>query len=219
MRVQAAAMTDTSTLTTAVRAASDLAAGPLRSVPADRLPAPTPCRDYDVRALLDHLAWAAVLSQRAATRTPFEHDWSSLTPAPFLDGLPVERWAAAVPAELDTAADAWADPAAWEGETLMGSAPMPADVVGPMMLAEFVLHGWDLARAIGARYDVPADLGGTVLAAVQPLAQMGRDGGWYGPEVPVPADAPAFDRALGRGGRAPPWGRWPPPRRPAPQGA
>ena len=198
-------MTETLTPTSAVRAASDLAAGPLRAVTPDQLTAPTPCRDYDVRALLDHLAWAAVLSQRSATRTPFEHDWSSLTPAPFLDGVPVEQWAAAVPAELETAADAWSDPAAWEGDTLMGTAEMPAGVVGPMMLAEFVLHGWDLARAIGAPYAVPAGLGEATLAAVQPLVQMGRDGGWYGPEVPVPADAAAFDRALGLTGRDPAW--------------
>lgn len=198
-------MTETLSPTTAVRAASDLAAGPLRAVTADQLTAATPCGDYDVRALVDHLAWAAVLSQRAATRVPLEHDWSSLTPAPFLDGLPVEQWAAAVPAELDTAADAWADPAAWEGETLMGTTPMPAEVVGPLMLAEFVLHGWDLARAVGAPYEVPEELGAATLAAVQPVAQMGRDGGWYGPEVPVPADAPAFDRALGLTGRDPAW--------------
>ena len=198
-------MTETLSPTTAVRAASDLAAGPLRAVTADQLTAATPCGDYNVRALVDHLAWAAVLSQRAATRMPLEHDWSSLTPAPFLDGVPVERWAAAVPAELDTAADAWADPAAWEGETLMGTTPMPAEVVGPLMLAEFVLHGWDLAQAVGAPYEVPAELGAATLAAVQPVAQMGRDGGWYGPEVPVPADAPAFDRALGLTGRDPAW--------------
>lgn len=198
-------MTETQILPTAVREAAELAAGPLRAVRPDQLTAATPCADYDVRAVVDHLAWAAVLSQRSATRTPFEHDWSSLTPAPFLDGLPVEQWAAAVPAELDTAADAWADPAAWEGETMVGTTAMPASTVGPMMLAEFVLHGWDLARGIGAPYDVPADLGEAVLAAVEPLAQMGRDGGWYGPEVPVPADAPAFERALGLTGRDPAW--------------
>jgi len=203
--VQAEDMTEILAPTSAVRAASDLAATALAAVRPDQLTAVTPCGDYDVRALVDHLAWAAVLSQRSATRTPFEHDWSSLTPAPFLDGVPVEQWAAAVPAELDAAADAWADPAAWEGETQMGTAPMPAAVVGPMMLAEFVLHGWDLARAIGAPYDVPAELGQAVLDAVQPLAQMGRDGGWYGTEVPVPASAPAFDRALGLAGRDPGW--------------
>ncbi|QXG76635.1 TIGR03086 family protein [Modestobacter sp. L9-4] len=189
----------------AVRAAADLASTALAAVTPDRLTAPTPCRDLDVRALLDHLAWAAVLSQLAAVRTPLQHDWSSLTPAPFLDGLPVEQWAAAIPVELDTAADAWADRAAWEGETLMGAAPMPASVVGAMMLAEFVLHGWDLARAIGAPYDVPAALGEATLAAVVPIAQLGRDGGWFGPEVPVDPSAPAVDRALGLTGRDPAW--------------
>ncbi|MCZ2804978.1 TIGR03086 family metal-binding protein [Modestobacter sp. VKM Ac-2983] len=189
----------------AVRAASDLAATALGAVRPGQLTAPTPCGDYDVRALVDHLAWAALLSQRAATGMPLEHDGTSLRPAPFLDGVPVEQWAGAVPVELDTAADAWADPAAWEGETLLGTTPMPAGVVGPLMLAEFALHGWDLARAVGAPYDVPAELGEAVLAAVEPLAPMGRDGGWYGPAVVVPADAPAFDRALGLTGRDPGW--------------
>jgi uncharacterized protein (TIGR03086 family) len=87
----------------------------------------------------------------------------------------------------------------------MGSSPMPAAVVGPMMLAEFALHGWDVARATGAPYDVPAELAEAVLAAVEGVAAMGRDGGWYGPEVPVPAEAPAFDRALGLSGRDPSW--------------
>jgi uncharacterized protein (TIGR03086 family) len=82
---------------------------------------------------------------------------------------------------------------------------MPAAVVGPMMTAEFALHGWDVARAAGAPYEVPEELGAVVLAAVEPLAAMGRDGGWYGPEVPVPGDAPAFERALGLAGRDPSW--------------
>jgi uncharacterized protein (TIGR03086 family) len=203
-------MTETSLTSTlspaaAVRATADLAARAVAAVPADRWSAPTPCADYDLRALVDHLAWGTVLSQRSATRTPFEHDWSTPAPPPFLEGREPSDWAAALAPELDAAADAWADPAAWEGETLMGTAPMAASVVGPMMLAEFALHGWDVARAVGAPYDVPEDVGRAVLAAVEPLASMGRDGGWYGPEVPVPAGAPAFERALGLAGRDPSW--------------
>jgi len=201
-------MTETSSTPTsaaAVRAAADLAAGAVAAVPAASWSAPTPCTDYDLRSLVDHLGWGAVLSQRSATRTPFEHDWSTPVPAPFLDDRAPEEWAAALAPELDAAADAWADPAAWEGETLMGTAPMPASIVGPMMLAEFALHGWDVARSIGAPYEVPEQVGRSVLAAVEPLAAMGRDGGWYGPEVPVPADAPAFERALGLAGRDPAW--------------
>jgi uncharacterized protein (TIGR03086 family) len=198
-------LTSTLSPAAAVRATADLAAAAVAAVPGDRWSAPTPCTDYDVRTLVDHLAWGAVLSQRSATRTPFEHDWSTPAPPPFLADREPSEWAAALAPELDAAADAWADPAAWEGETLMGSAPMAASVVGPMMLAEFALHGWDVARAAGAPYEVPAEVGRAVLAAVEPLASMGRDGGWYGPEVPVPADAPAFERALGLTGRDPSW--------------
>jgi uncharacterized protein (TIGR03086 family) len=199
--------TTSSTLTpaAAVRAAAELAAAAVAAAPAGSWSAPTPCRDYDLRTLVDHLAWAAVLSQRSATRTPFEHDWTSGQSAPFLEGRRPEEWADALAPELDAAADAWADPAAWEGDTLMGTAPMPASVVGPMMLAEFLLHGWDVARAVAAPYEVPEPLGQAVLAAVEPLAGMGRDGGWYGPEVAVAADAPAFERALGLTGRDPAW--------------
>lgn len=188
-----------------VRAAAELAAGAVAAVRPDQWSAPTPCTDYDVRTAVDHLAWGTVLSQRAATRTPLERDWSNPDPPPFLAGREPQEWAAALATELDAAADAWADPAAWDGETVMGSSPMPASVVGPMMLAEFVLHGWDIARAVGAPYDVPAVLGEITLAAVQPLASMGREGGWYGPEVSVPDDAPAFERALGLSGRDPGW--------------
>jgi uncharacterized protein (TIGR03086 family) len=201
-------MTDTTsdlTPVAAVRAAADLAASAVAAVSAEGWNAPTPCADYDLRTLVDHLAWGAVLSQRAATRTPLEHDWSSGEAAPFLRERRPEEWAAALAPELDAAADAWADPAAWDGDTVMGTAPMPSAVVGPMMLAEFVLHGWDVARAAGAPYEVPDALGRAVLDAVEPLAGMGRDGGWYGAEVPVPADAPAFERALGATGRDPAW--------------
>jgi uncharacterized protein (TIGR03086 family) len=189
----------------AVRAAAALAAHAVAAVPAGAWAAPTPCRDYDLRTLVDHLAWGTVLSQRAATRTPLEHDWSIPEPPPFLAGRQPAEWAHALAPELDAAADAWTDPAAWEGETVMGSATMPAAVVGPMMLAEFALHGWDVARAAGVPCEVPEELGRAVLAAVEPLAGMGRDGGWYGAEVPVPPGAPAFDRALGLTGRDPAW--------------
>jgi uncharacterized protein (TIGR03086 family) len=188
-----------------VRTAAALAASAVAAIPADRWSAPTPCADYDLRALVDHLAWGAVLSQHAATRIPLERDWSDPHPPPFLADLPPEQWAPALASELAAAADAWTAPGAWEGETVMGTSPMPADVVGPMMLAEFTVHGWDVARAVGASYEVPAKLGELTLTAVGGIAAMGRDGGWYGPEVTVPADSPAFDRALGLAGRDPAW--------------
>jgi uncharacterized protein (TIGR03086 family) len=188
-----------------VRTAAELAASAIAAVGPDRWTAPTPCADYDLTTLVDHLAWAAVLSRSAANRTPLDRDWSTPEPPPFLAGLPPQQWAPAIERELRAAADAWAAPGAWDGDTVMGTSPMPAAAVGSMMLAEFAVHGWDVARAVGAAYDVPEELGRKTLTAVEGMAQMGRDGGWYGPEVAVSAESSAFARALGMAGRDPAW--------------
>jgi uncharacterized protein (TIGR03086 family) len=74
-----------------------------------------------------------------------------------------------------------------------------------MVLGEFVVHGWDLARATG--HDVTWD--DTVLEfALEWLvqtAEQGRAMGVYGAAVPVPENAPVLDRLLGLTGRDPQW--------------
>jgi uncharacterized protein (TIGR03086 family) len=74
-----------------------------------------------------------------------------------------------------------------------------------MMTAEFVVHAWDVAAATGQSLDVPPGLGEAVLEGVLAIAPMGREGGWFGAEVTVPAGACAFDRALAASGRDPGW--------------
>ncbi len=93
-------------------------------------------------------------------------------------------------------------PAAGEADVDLAAGDW-ATMVGDMVLTELVVHGWDLARATGQRpvWD------GAVLAhvhdAVVATAEMGRDLGIYGPEVPVADDAPVLDRILGLTGRDP----------------
>ena len=82
---------------------------------------------------------------------------------------------------------------------------MPAAAIGSMMTSEFVLHGWDVARATGQSFTVPEPLATTALAGVEAIAGMGRDGGWFAAEVEVPQDAPTLDRALALSGRDPAW--------------
>ena len=114
-------------------------------------------------------------------------------------------WAQACSDEADATARVWADPSAWEGEASMGGAPMPAAAIGSMMTAEFAVHAWDLAVATGRPVDVSTELGAAVLDGVLAMAPSGRDGGWFGPEMTVPADASAFERALAASGRDPRW--------------
>ena len=74
-----------------------------------------------------------------------------------------------------------------------------------MALIEVVLHGWDLARATGQHHEPdPADVA-TILGFLEVSASAEGTPGLFGPVVPVPDDAPAFDRALGLSGRDPGW--------------
>ncbi|MDQ3053292.1 MAG: hypothetical protein M3R66_05545 [Actinomycetota bacterium] len=67
------------------------------------------------------------------------------------------------------------------------------------------LRGWDLATATGQPYDPAEEVVQAAIAGVEPMLDMGRDGGWYGAEVKVQDSAPALHRLLAMTGRDPAW--------------
>ncbi len=84
---------------------------------------------------------------------------------------------------------------------------MPGDMALSMILGEYLIHGWDLARATGQAWDPDED---TIRTAHAFLAGMVTPeyrgpGGMFGPEVDVPADAPALEKLVGFAGRDPKW--------------
>ena len=73
---------------------------------------------------------------------------------------------------------------------------------------DYLVHGWDVARSLGADYQPEPDL----LAAALPVAQAEpggearkRDGAAFAPEVAVPAQAGLLDQILAMLGRDPSW--------------
>jgi uncharacterized protein (TIGR03086 family) len=184
----------------------DVAVAAIRGADPARFDDPSPCAGFTVRKLLHHLAFGLLLAELAAERTGMDPSWTSFDEAPYLIGTPEAEWAALAAERGAAAARAWADPAAWEGETTFGGSPMPAAAVGSMMTAEFVLHGWDLARATGQPVTVSEGLAATALEGVRAIAPTGRDGGWFGAEVDLPDGASTLDRALAASGRDPGWG-------------
>jgi uncharacterized protein (TIGR03086 family) len=96
-------------------------------------------------------------------------------------------------------------PAARQVARLLDGVTQQAGVVA---LDELVLHGWDLARSTGQPFTCnPANTAAVLeftRASTQPEQAVSREG-LFGPVVHVPADAPAFDRALGFAGRDPSW--------------
>jgi uncharacterized protein (TIGR03086 family) len=171
-----------------------------RGVSAGRLSAPTPCREWDNRTLLNH--WILYTShglEHRALREPLPEE---LTARDFTAD---PGWARAYADQLDRAVAAWTDPAVWEGEVDLGFATMPAPEIASLVIKEMVVHGWDAARASGQDYRCSEELAGFVLRVVAEHAEVYRQYDGFAEPVPVPDSAPALERALALSGRDPGW--------------
>src|SRR4051794_22764737 len=112
----------------------------------EQLARPTPCDGTSVAAMLDHLVGLTLAFRRGAEKRP-------LSGGPRASaGALVPDWRAVLPAQLDALAEAWRDPAAWEGFAEVGGAQLPAPAMGGVALNEVLVHGWDLAVATGQEY-------------------------------------------------------------------
>jgi uncharacterized protein (TIGR03086 family) len=166
---------------------------------------PTPSTDTSVATLLDHLMGLTLAFTWAARKTP--------TPGgpPSADASALDpRWREELPVRLSALVAAWREPAAWTGDATAGGVTMPAPQMAAVALDELVMHGWDLAKATGQPFDVDPASAAVVLAFTAESARpehAGMRDGLFGPVVPVPDDAPDFDRALGYAGRDPNWTR------------
>ncbi|MGW4289383.1 TIGR03086 family metal-binding protein [Streptomyces sp. NPDC004673] len=169
----------------------------------EQLSAPTPCPDLPVRNLLGHLLHLSLAFRDAAHK-----DLGATTDTDPGATVPDigPGWRADLPKALDELADAWRDPAAWTGQTRAGGVDLPGAIAGAVAADELVIHGWDLARALDLPYtpDLPAlaSAHGFLQAAAE---ESDGDGGIFGPVIPVPAEAPLLDRAVGLSGRDPEW--------------
>jgi uncharacterized protein (TIGR03086 family) len=70
-------------------------------------------------------------------------------------------------------------------------------------LGDVVIHTWDLARAAGLDETLDADVVHDMLTGMEPLDDMLRASGQYGPKVQVPPDADEQTRLIAFTGRQP----------------
>src|SRR5689334_14546108 len=108
--------------------ATDQLAALVRSVADDQLGRPTPCPDYTVGDLLDHIDGLALAFTWAATKSaPTGGD----APAASGDASRLgDDWRNRIPDRLAALADAWRDAAAWTGMTQAGPVELPGQVAG-----------------------------------------------------------------------------------------
>jgi uncharacterized protein (TIGR03086 family) len=158
---------------------------------------PTPCADWDLEALLAHLA-ASMADLESALRTghlDLEAD-DPATPDPDGDD----------PVELlrDRAANLLFACYAHHGPdrfVLVGGLPLPAGIVTCTGAVEIAVHGWDVRAARGRGSPIPPALA-TRMLRLSPLLVTGREG-LFGTPVRVPAQASPGDQLVAYLGRHP----------------
>jgi uncharacterized protein (TIGR03086 family) len=149
---------------------------------------PTPCTEYTVSDVGDHVVRSMVLlSSVAGTQID--------TPG-----------ARALDARVTTAAEAAL--AAWrsrglDGLVAVGRSTLPASLAVEIIPLELLVHGWDIAQATGQRIDVPSDVAGYVLDRARELITEDKRGRSFAAEVPAGPDATVLQRLIAFTGRAP----------------
>ncbi|MEU1243991.1 TIGR03086 family metal-binding protein [Micromonospora parva] len=177
--------------------------GVVRGISDDQLGLPTPCQDYLVRDLLNHLFQVVINFQDLAEKRQVE--WAE-KPDHLADG-----WRDRFEVETGRLIVAWSEPSTLEGVSPgMG---MPQSVVGGMALLDLIVHGWDLAVATGQPYHPAPEAVAELHALVEQLGPTARKMGVFADPVPpaTPTETPTSDLAhlLTQTGRTPTWPQTP----------
>jgi uncharacterized protein (TIGR03086 family) len=158
--------------------------------------APAPVPGWTARDVVRHLVeWLpSFLAAGAGVDLPA---------GPSVDDDPVAAWRAhcdGVQALLD-------DPGTPQRMLVnrhVGEVPLD-QAIDRFYTSDVFMHTWDLARATRQDDRLDADFCADLLAGMEPLEDLIRSSGQYGPRVPTPDDADAQTRLMGFIGRDPFW--------------
>lgn len=156
--------------------------------------APAPVEGWAARDVVRHLVeWFPAFLRSGAG--------IELASGPSVDDDPVGAWRThcdAVQALLD-------DPSTSDkvlSNPHIGDVPLD-QAVNNFYTGDVFLHTWDLARATGQDETLDAERCAQMLAGMEPMDELLRSSGQYGPKVEVPADADVQTRLIAFIGRDP----------------
>ena len=160
---------------------------------------PTPCAEYDVRALLSHIVGGL-------NRVAIAGEGGDALARPArADDVPDDGWLAAYRAAADRAAAAWTDDAKLDALVELPWGKVPGRIAMAGYAQEILTHGWDLARATGQPTEGDPELASWALAGAKrilPPEARGADVP-FGPVVQVPPGAGPYAQLAAWLGRQP----------------
>ncbi|MDX3776491.1 TIGR03086 family metal-binding protein [Streptomyces europaeiscabiei] len=179
--------------------AQDLFGARVHAVRDDQWGVGTPCVEWSVRDLVNHLVseqlWVPSLVRDGCmieeVGDTFEGD--------LLGPDPAASWDTAA----HSAREAFAAPGALDRTVHLSYGDTPATSYCAQMVADLVVHAWDLSRAIGFDERLPGELVSFAVDEVTPYAGELEKSGLFGARVPPPAGADAQTRLLCLLGRRP----------------
>ncbi|WP_433136623.1 TIGR03086 family metal-binding protein [Actinomadura nitritigenes] len=162
----------------------------------------TPCRGWDLGALLRHTAESLdALLEAVDTGSVRLHP----APGPASGGAPPDDPAAALVAAFRSGAarllGAWTSTG--DRPVTVGGCPLQASMVAMTGAIEIAVHGWDIACATGNPRPIPPGLAGLLLDPAMALVTDATRAGLFAPAVSVPGTAAPADRLLAHLGRDP----------------
>ena len=150
----------------------------------------TPCREFDVAGLTDHLMNSITMIGGAAGAVFPERD----------RGDSVERQ---VILAARPALDAWHH-RGLDGTVSVGPNEAPAKMMAGILSLEFLVHAWDYGAATGREVAAPDSLSDYVMGlALDIITPQGRTTAGFDDPIQVPSDARALDRLIAYTGRQP----------------
>ena len=168
----------------------------LEAVDASQWQSSTPCSEWDVRALVNHitgeLRWIPPMLDGKTIA-----DVGDSLNGDLLGDDPQSAWISAAQAAVHAASQ----PGAGERTVHLSYGDRPADDYVREVASDIVIHTWDLARGVGADDRLDANLVELAGTALRPQLEMARAAGYFGPAVDAPPDADAQTQLLAATGR------------------
>lgn len=171
----------------------------VKGVRADQLDDPTPCSEWDVRALLNHVTGGATMFAECVEHGSIaDAEMGRLMTEDLLGADHVSAFNAAA----DRAVAAFDSPGALDKMVKLPFGEMPAGIALQIAVFDVSVHTLDLAAATGQARDLdPEVLDAAFDAAGMMLTDDMRATGMFGPAQPAPADASRADQLLAMAGR------------------